>query len=59
MAKILVVDDDKDLCGAVEDCLQFNHHLVELAHTGGDALERLRISNYDAVILDWDLPEID
>jgi len=33
MAKILLVDDDKDLVGMVQDWLQFEHHVVEQCST--------------------------
>lgn len=59
MAKILVVEDDLNLCDFLMDSLQFERYTVELVHNGLDALERLRISEYDAVILDWSLPEMD
>jgi two-component system response regulator MprA len=56
MAKILVVDDDKDLAGMVEDALTFDHHAVELVFTGSEARDMLRVYKYDAIVLDWDLP---
>ncbi|CAN5561410.1 response regulator transcription factor [soil metagenome] len=59
MAKILVVEDDLNLCDFLQDALQFERYTVELVHNGLDALERLRISEYDALILDWSLPEMD
>lgn len=59
MAKILVVEDDLNLCDFLLDSLQLERYTVELVHNGLDALERLRISDYDAVVLDWSLPEMD
>jgi DNA-binding response OmpR family regulator len=56
MAKILIVEDDHDLGGMVVDWLRFEHHSVEIVHNGREGLERLQTSEYDAVILDWDLP---
>lgn len=58
MAKILVVDDDTDLAGMLEDTLTFDHHSVELVHNGAQAFDLLRFSAYDAIVLDWDLPEM-
>lgn len=56
MAKILLVEDDKDLCAMIEDALVSQQHTVEMVHTGMDARDRLLTFNYDAVILDWNLP---
>lgn len=56
MAKILIVEDDRDLGAMVVDWLTFEHHNVEIVHNGQEGLERLQISEYDAVILDWELP---
>jgi DNA-binding response OmpR family regulator len=58
MAKILVVDDDKDLCEFVTDALEFEGHAVEVSHDGNDALTRLKLSAYDTIVLDWDLPHV-
>lgn len=58
MAKILLVDDDKGLCDLVERLLVFEHHTVEKAYTGGEAEDKLFVSEYDLIILDWELPEL-
>lgn len=56
MAKILIVEDDKDLSDSVADILRFEHHNVEQIHNGQDALDNLLVYVYDLVILDWELP---
>lgn len=56
MAKILVVEDDVDLAGMIVDWLTFEHYTVELVYNGTEGLDRLHASEYDAVILDWELP---
>ncbi len=56
MAKILVVDDDCDLSVMLRDLLLFEHHIVEIVNNGRDAMDRLRASIYDALVLDWELP---
>jgi DNA-binding response OmpR family regulator len=58
MAKILIVEDDRDLSSLVSDKLAAQHHLVEQAFEGKDGEERLRFYKYDLLILDWDLPQI-
>ena len=57
MAKILLVDDDVSLCDVVEQALKEEQHVVETVYSGNEALDRLRLYFYDAVILDWSLPE--
>lgn len=57
MAKILLVEDDKDLCGRVHEWLSYEHHAVECVHDGGEAADRLKYYQYELVILDWDLPK--
>jgi DNA-binding response OmpR family regulator len=56
MAKILLVEDDPDVADALEDLLTDELHTVELVDNGEEALERVRIYEYDLVLLDWGLP---
>lgn len=58
MAKILLVEDDKDLCGRIQEWLCFERHSLEFVHDGAEAKERLKFYNYELVILDWDLPQL-
>jgi DNA-binding response OmpR family regulator len=59
MAKLLVVEDDENLRETVQDWLIFENHTVEIAITGPEALEQLSISQFDLIVLDWYLPDID
>lgn len=59
MAKILIVEDDLDLRQIVEDWLKHDHHLIETASKGDEALELIGIYSYDLIILDWQLPVYD
>ena len=56
MARILIVEDDLDLCDRVEMWLAHEDHNVETVHDGLEALELLKSREYDMVILDWDIP---
>jgi two-component system OmpR family response regulator len=58
MPKILVVEDDLDLSAMISDWLSYEHHLVECVHDGQEGLDRLKSCKYDAVILDWQLPNL-
>ncbi len=57
MAKILLVDDDPKIADLVQDWLKAEGHMIELAATGGDASSRLRVYEYDLIILDRTLPD--
>ncbi len=59
MAKILVVEDDVDFALTVEHALSSANHTVEMAHDGESAMEFLRQGQYDLIILDWQLPDIE
>ena len=58
MAKILLVEDDKALCGTVQKWLTHEHHLVEAVDNGEQALENLKFYKYDLVVLDVNLPKM-
>lgn len=56
MANILLVEDDTDLSETLQDWLMFQQHTVEAVYTGTEALEQMRFSTFDIVVLDWQLP---
>ncbi len=56
MAKLLVVEDYVPLSSALEDWLTHELHVVEVVGNGLEALHRLRVSQYDLVVLDLSLP---
>lgn len=58
MARILLVEDDIELSEGLRDWLVHNQHTVEMAHDGYEAMENLRFSEYDIIMLDWQLPGI-
>jgi DNA-binding response OmpR family regulator len=58
MAKILIVEDEADLAELVKNWLVKDHHLVEIADDGLEALIRMETNNYDVVILDIMLPSV-
>lgn len=58
MAKILIVEDEADLAKLVRNWLEREHHLVEIAESGIDALTHLQVNRFDVVILDLMLPEL-
>lgn len=58
MAKILLVEDDRELGVMISACLAFDHYVVESVSDGAEAIARLRAYSYDLVLLDWCLPGI-
>lgn len=56
MAKVLLVEDDLPLCEKIKDWLTFERHTVDAANDGDTGWELLRTYEYDAIILDWNLP---
>jgi len=59
MSQILLVEDNLSLCEVIIRDLKNHGFQVEAVHAGLDALEKLTSQSYDAVILDWMLPDID
>lgn len=57
--KILMVDDDRKLCRLVADYLEPMGYAVTAAHNGREGLERVRGGDFQAVILDVMMPEMD
>ena len=57
--KILFAEDDYDLSRAVAALLERNQYQVEVVHNGKDAASYASAGNYDAMILDWMMPEMD
>ncbi|MGA2750850.1 MAG: response regulator transcription factor [Verrucomicrobiota bacterium] len=54
--RVLIIDDDQDLCRLLQAYLQPLGYNVAAAHNGPDGLERALNENWSAVILDVMLP---
>lgn len=59
MAKILLVDDEKDLVETVKLRLEVSGYEVVVARDGMEAINLARQENPDLIILDLMLPKID
>jgi DNA-binding response OmpR family regulator len=57
--RILVVEDEEDLAGAVAAGLRREGYAVDVAGDGRAALDRLDVHAYDMVCLDLNLPDLD
>ena len=49
--KILIVDDEKDLCEILEFNLESEGYLIDVVHSGEDALKK-PLEEYDLILLD-------
>lgn len=58
MFKVLVVDDDADLRLSVASALSENNYIVDQAKDGEEAVNRIRASRYDLVLLDVSMPRM-
>ncbi len=58
-ARILVVDDEHSIVDAVSTALRYEGFEIETAATGRDALDAVRSSPPDLVVLDVMLPDLD
>ncbi|MBX9718189.1 MAG: response regulator transcription factor [Microbacteriaceae bacterium] len=58
MAKLLIIDDDRELCEAIEDVLIAENHVVDLCHSGKDALQIMDFCHYDLLMVDWELGDL-
>ena len=57
-ARVLLVDDDRELCQMLCEYLQAEHFDVKSVHDGGEALAELEAGEFEIVILDVMLPSV-
>lgn len=57
--KLLVVEDELRLRQLLRRGLMEEGHVVDDCGTGAEASERVRYAEYDAIVLDWGLPDAD
>ncbi len=57
--KILIVDDDKNICDLLRMYLEKEGYAVVMEHNGVDAVNTFNIENPDLVLLDIMLPQLD
>jgi DNA-binding response OmpR family regulator len=57
-ARVLLVDDDRELCQMLTEYLEAEHFDVKSVHDGGDALAELKRSEFQLLILDVMLPSV-
>src|SRR3989344_7059110 len=58
MAKILIVEDEKDLLDLYADTLKEAGHEIDTTDDGGEAFDKMKQGGYDLVLLDIILPRL-
>ncbi|HSF29690.1 MAG TPA: response regulator [Candidatus Tectomicrobia bacterium] len=58
-ARILVVDDEPGIAGVLAEVLQLDGHVVEMVGNGEAALGKLAVGEYDLILSDIRMPELD
>lgn len=59
MSKILVIDDNEDMCQVISDALKEEGFLVNTAYNGKSAIKEIKDNIYDFIILDYKLHDMD
>ena len=57
--KVLVVDDDPEICKYLEDILSRKTYKVTVADCGGEAIKRVNRTSFDLILLDLSLPDLE
>jgi two-component system response regulator CpxR len=57
-ARVLLVDDDRELCQMLTEYLEAEHFEVRSVHDGSDALAALKVDEFQLLILDVMLPTL-
>jgi two-component system response regulator HydG len=58
MNKILIIDDDRDICLLLSKYLAKNNFEVEYATNGLDGLDKVRNDKFDLILQDYKLPDV-
>ncbi len=59
LSRVLVVDDEASIVDSVATVLRYEGFAVETAETGAKALKKIREGNFDLIVLDVMLPDVD
>ena len=59
MAKVLVIDDERSIRNTLREILEYEKYEVDDAGTGPEGLELIAQSEYDAILLDIKMPQMD
>lgn len=57
--RLLIIEDEKELCNTVAEGLRLNGYEVDTCYDGSEGLELCVVESYDLIILDLNLPSMD
>ena len=58
MAKILIVDDEKNIVNVIEEYCKYSGFETDVAYDGLEALEKAKVNFYDCIIMDIMMPKM-
>lgn len=58
MEKILIIDDEKDICESIKMILEFENYTADYDISSANGLEKLLTKEYSAAIVDLNMPDI-
>ncbi len=56
---VLIVDDEKEVSSLISEAISINTSKIETASNGGEALEKIKASDFDFIFLDVRIPGMD
>ena len=59
MYKLLIVEDEKELCDTISKSLYESGYEVDTCYDGYEALDYILTEDYDLIVLDLNLPGMD
>ena len=59
MNKILIIDDDRELCALIKRSVQSEYIEADFCNTGKEGLQKLKEQEYQLVVLDVMMPGMD
>lgn len=57
--RLLLIEDEQSLAHNIQKLLQKQNFAVDIAYTGREGITKTEIEDYDLIILDWMLPDIE
>lgn len=58
MAKILIVDDEKNIVNVIKEYCEYNGFETDVAYDGFEAYEKAKVNFYDCIIMDIMMPKM-
>jgi len=58
MPKILIIDDEREICESIKMILEYEDYEVEYSTSSKEGIDKLKEDDYDALLLDIQMPEI-